>query len=231
MLKERLKRQQALEEKLMKLDAAYSGSGQGLEGEEDPFSTEKKKVQTSKDLKREQMTPSERIAEQLNVFTKKIILLYFAFLAIPILCVALVLTLISGSISGNTEFVDASNVFDRTRGTTLNGYFSWEEFASSCCCFESDKFVQRGSNITERWVCMKFTNVTSRANGTAGGSFFRTRVDNGGNDGLAIRPMCGLQMATECIPQVQLDDTVQLQCESGWVKSHNVTQYALEILW
>jgi len=226
LLKRQLEREKKIQEEMDKLERAYA-----KDSNFDQEELEKAKEKTSKEIKRAQMTPSEKLAEQLNAITKKYILFYFAFLAIPLLCGALVLTLISGSISGNTEFVDSSNIFDRSRETTLNGYFSWDEFASSCCCFESHKFTSIGSNITERWVCMDFANITSRENGTAGSSFFRTRVDNAGNDGLPIRPMCGLQIAKECVTQISSDDSVKMDCEEEYVKGQNITDLALEILW
>jgi hypothetical protein len=227
MMKKRLEREKKLAEEMAKFEAAYAANGGG-----DFEDHEKKRAQTSKDIKRAQMTNNEKLAEVLNNFTKKIILLYFAFMAIPLLVIALVLTLISGDISGNTEFVDSSNFFDRTRATVLNNYFSWDEFASSCCCFETDKFLNHGSNnLTERWVCMKFGNTSSRQNATAGASFFRTRIDNAGNDGTAIRPMCGLQLVSQCAPQIDGSDNVNMNCESTYKTQNNITDYALSILW
>lgn len=78
---------------------------------------------------------------------------------------------------------------------------------------------------------MNFANASSRANASVGASFFRTRIDGGGSSGMAIRPMCALQLASECAPEILSDDTVQMHCESAYVKQNNISEYALSILW
>lgn len=227
-------RNKLLQQKLLAFERMYgneggspvAGDGQAAAATGQP--EEKKK--TAKELKREQMTPSEKLGDSLNTFTKKVILVYFAALGIPLLCGALVLTLMSGSVTGNTSFVDSSSLFDRSRATTLNNYYSWDEFSATCCCFESFKFTTRGSNRTERWMCMDFINRTASTH-KLGASFFRTRIDNAGNDGLAMRPFCAVRTVPQCVASVQVTDTVKMECEPEYAAASNLTEFAIEVLW
>jgi hypothetical protein len=196
--------------------------------------TSEEKKQLEKEKKKKEMTPEERMCDDLNARTKKIILRFFVTFAAPLLIVALVLTLFATLTSKSHDFLDASQVYDRTRLSVLNDYYTWDEFADNCCCLVTDH-PSAQFNITERWVCRGASEVTSEGwmRVTAGHTVDRSRrMATGTDSGLPIRGVCEKDLVPQCTATLQDDNaTVFLECNSTYVQHMNITERAILGLW
>jgi hypothetical protein len=196
--------------------------------------TSEEKKQLEKEKKKKEMTPEERMCDDLNARTKKIILRFFVTFAAPLLIVALVLTLFATLTSKSHDFLDASQVYDRTRLSVLNDYYTWDEFADNCCCLVTDH-PSAQFNITERWVCRGASEVTSEGwmRVTAGHTVDRSRrMATGTDSGLPIRGVCEKDLVPQCTTTLQDDNaTVFLECNSTYVQHMNITERAILGLW
>ena len=199
------------------------------EAEKSLSAKDKKKLDKLK--KRKEMTPEERMCDNLNTQTKTVILRFFVWFASPLLLISLLLTLFATLTGDTPQFLDASSVLDRSRLAVLNDYSTWSEYTDSCCCMRNN---HPGGyyNITERWVCAE--SNTAAANATVGGrTVDRTRtLNNRADSGLPIRGFCVKPLVPEC--HVELTDgnsSVALRCNASWISANNVTQRAIDGLW
>jgi hypothetical protein len=233
-----------------------------LNGEVDEYEIEAKKKKAAKEVEAKirkdvPMTPHKRCCTDLNGGTKQTILFFFAYVSVPVLIVALVLTVFATYKADKKLFVDASSPFDRSQQTVLNGYNTWQEFTQKCCCVPS-LHPSFGFDVTERWMCVGdfvpgigvslgtttspplssstalfLANWTRRTDGSylPGVTVDRNRNSTDGNDdGLPIRPVCGKQISMFCNMSVSTD-AVLLTCVDSWRTVYNITQYAELVLW
>jgi len=186
----------------------------------------RKAREEEKKNKEKELTPEEQAKRQLNSETKGVVLKYFVYASAPLLIVALVLTLFATLNARSDEFVDGSLFFDRSIDTVLNGYDSMDAFTSHCCCLTTDH-PQQGANITERWVCegdivgIRGQRTIDRAR----------RSRTGVNDGTPIRGLCGVNITEQCNMTFPRNFSVDVQCDSEWMESENVTVAATVTLW
>lgn len=192
--------------------------------------TDEEKSQLEKLKKKKEMTPEERMMDTLNTSTKSEILKYFVWFAAPILIVSLVLTLFATLTGDTPEFVDASNVLDRSRRAVLNDYMSWDSFAEQCCCLVT-KHPDPQFQLTERWVCRSDTSVPANAS-VGGRTIDRGRISKHGDTGLPIRGTCEKAIDPAC--EIRLADgnaTVMMFCNTTFVRDSNLTDMAVAVLW
>eukprot|EP00672_Neobodo_designis_P013741 CAMPEP_0174856522 /NCGR_PEP_ID=MMETSP1114-20130205/36077_1 /TAXON_ID=312471 /ORGANISM="Neobodo designis, Strain CCAP 1951/1" /LENGTH=867 /DNA_ID=CAMNT_0016091321 /DNA_START=170 /DNA_END=2773 /DNA_ORIENTATION=- len=199
------------------------------EAEKNLSAADKKKLDKLK--KKKEMSPEERMCDDLNTRTKTVILRFFVWFASPLLLISLLLTLFA-TLTGNTpQFLDASNVLDRSKTAVLNGYDSWNQFTDNCCCIST---LHPGGhyNVTERWVCAEAAGTPP--NQTLGGrTVDRARTLKDRSDtGLPIRGFCRRPVVPECdIVLVDGNSSVALRCNESWVAANAVTQRAIDGLW
>jgi hypothetical protein len=197
------------------------------EPERELTAEEKRALEKAK--KRKEMTPEERLCDDLNSRTKQVILRYFMIFSVPLLIIALGLTLFATLTSDSPEFLDASQIYDRSRDTVLNGYYSWDTFTEECCCLVT-AHPSAQFNLTERWVCREHQTGPVTAGKTVDRG--RRMPDFSVGDGLPIRGVCEKPLAAECaIVLRDGNSTVEMECNQTYVDQNNITDRALLGLW
>lgn len=197
---------------------------------------QEQKRKEDKSQKAKDLTPEQKTKEGLNGQTKSTILVVFAYVSVPILCVALGLTIFATLTSHSKEFINGSNPFDRGASVVLNGYNNWQTFTTSCCCFSPPKQFN-GFNTTERWVCTatpfeNATQVTSVTAITVGRTVDRGRVMMALTDnGLPIRGLCSKEIVRNCSLSIKGGESTDLSCEMEFLAQKNVTNIAVRTLW
>jgi hypothetical protein len=213
-------------------DAVKEQKGEGGDDDKDGKKKKKKK-------KKIELTAEEQSAKDIDDETKDIILKYFAYFGVPCLLIALGITLFATANAAEDQFVDASAMLDRRKSNVLNGYDTWPEFSSRCCCMESEQPIV-GYNVSERWVCvgqrdvpLSYERHNSSITITAGPTIDRGRITKDvSNDGLAIRGVCEKRLAPQCNMTLQADnETVVMECDPAFIATNNITKRAVLSLW
>lgn len=124
---------------------------------------------------------NDELTQAINYKTADIVTKYFASLGI------LLLLALGASVVGYTKgqrslFVDGSSASQRGTMPVLAGYPNFPAFTDACCCIQSMNPAAI-YNTTERWICRGAGYVVDRGRQLA--------VNDGVDNGLLLRPLCG----------------------------------------
>jgi len=102
-----------------------------------------------------------------------------------------------------SEFVVSSDPLHMHADYSLAGYANWTDFTSHCCCINQST-PSLDFNETERWICGNGKTVER-------GRVTKDRADNG----LPLRPLCGMMFRRGCALVVAANRYPTLTCSDA----------------